>query len=67
MVKKLQAAPRAKSPRKAPASSSATVEAGLRRELAAANARIAELEKGRRDLSRRIESAIATIHKLLEG
>jgi len=59
-------APRAKSPRKAPAASPAAVEAGLRRELAAANARIAELETGRRDLSRRIESAIAAIHKLLD-
>jgi len=40
-------------------------EASLRRDLASARARIAELEKNQRDLSRRIETAIATIHKLL--
>ena len=56
-----------------PAKSGAAAEldetgvAGLRRELNAARARIADLEKGRRDLAKRIESAIAAIHKLLES
>jgi hypothetical protein len=67
MARMRQSAPRAKSPQKVPASASLAVEAGLRRELAAAKARIAELEKGHRDLARRIESAIAAIHKLLDA
>jgi len=39
----------------------------LRRDLAAARARIAELENNRRELARRIDNAMSAIHKLLEG
>jgi len=45
----------------------ASGDASLRRELTAARARIAQLEKQQRELSLRIQSAIATIHKLLES
>ena len=55
-------------PAKSPATAArpAGGEAALRRELAAARTRIAELEKNQGEISRRVEAAIAAIQKLLE-
>ena len=66
---------RAGTPRRAAPRSQAATKKGSRpldvaalgRELLAARARIGELEKTQRELSRKIEVAIAAIHKLLEG
>ena len=49
-----------------PVHPSGDIEA-LRRELAAALTRIAELERNRQDVLRRIDAAIAMIHTLLES
>ena len=56
-------------PAKTPAGKARPLEtaAELRRLLAAAQTRIAAMEKTNRELSRRIELAIATLHKLLDN
>ena len=56
---------KSKSPRAA--GSKADDSAKLRRDLTAAKSRVMELEKDRRELSRRIEAAIATLNKLLKN
>ena len=63
-----KAARPASSPKSQPAPGGRAVDGtSLRRELTAAKARIVELEKDRRELSRRIEAAIATLNKLLKS